>query len=633
MSIDKKIVDLYEKYNKFEFHNLSLLDLSKLEQKLMLLNKNFISLVEANKCSKEQKLINFYITNIYKKLKEIRLFYLSQLEQLYNVKIDKENFLENHKKQIKKDGIDNFSTKKYFEGKAILDYLNTNITEKIEEEYPETRKMKRHFIIHHGDTNTGKTYKSIIALKNAKTGIYLAPLRLLALEIFQNLNYDNVPCILSTGEEEIQIPFAKHISSTIEKLDIQQEYDVGVIDEAQLIGDEERGKAWTKAILGLKAKEIHLCCSSNVVSLLKKMILSCNDTFEEEVCSRSTKLIFENKLFKFPEDVEEGDSLICFSRKNVLMYARILKEHGISASMLYGRLPPDVRRQQVELFESGKNKVVVSTDAIGMGVNLSIKRVVFLEATKYNGKCEVPLSQSEIRQIAGRAGRYGKYPEGFYITAENQDLIGSAYSTNLPEVKFAYVLPSDTVLTEFPAGNLAERLIAWKNKPSKSYYKKADITEAMFLLEDLYTFAKDKLTINDELKFIFVPFEIRDTELLEYWRECINYYIEKIPFPSPFNIIKEVCGLKEAETYYRKLDMYYAICKIFNQKIDTNKILEEKDKTSKKIMQYLEENKQEMFKRCNCCGAKLPISFKFFICNNCYKEKYKNSTKNKKSLK
>ena len=37
------------------------------------------------------------------------------------------------------------------------------------------------------------------------------------------------------------------------------EYEVAVIDEIQMIGDVERGWAWTRVILGIKAKRIHLC--------------------------------------------------------------------------------------------------------------------------------------------------------------------------------------------------------------------------------------------------------------------------------------------------------------------------------------------------------------------------------------
>jgi hypothetical protein len=44
-------------------------------------------------------------------------------------------------------------------------------------------------------------------------------------------------------------------------------------------------------------------------------------------------------------------------------------------------------------------------DAIGMGLNLNIGRVIFSTVKKYDGGSERFLTPAEIRQIAGRAGR------------------------------------------------------------------------------------------------------------------------------------------------------------------------------------------------------------------------------------
>lgn len=49
--------------------------------------------------------------------------------------------------------------------------------------YPEARQMKRKFIYHHGPTNSGKTYSALLDLEKVESGIYCAPLRLLAWEV------------------------------------------------------------------------------------------------------------------------------------------------------------------------------------------------------------------------------------------------------------------------------------------------------------------------------------------------------------------------------------------------------------------------------------------------------------------
>ena len=68
---------------------------------------------------------------------------------------------------------------------------------------------KRLFDCYLGNTNSGKTYTALEKVKqvlkdNPNANIaYLAPLRLLALEIYEKLNSENIPCSLMTGEEEI----------------------------------------------------------------------------------------------------------------------------------------------------------------------------------------------------------------------------------------------------------------------------------------------------------------------------------------------------------------------------------------------------------------------------------------------
>ena len=59
--------------------------------------------------------------------------------------------------------------------------------------------MIRNIHFHFGPTNSGKTRAALEDLKKAKTGIYCAPLRLLAWEISENLLNNGVPCNLITG--------------------------------------------------------------------------------------------------------------------------------------------------------------------------------------------------------------------------------------------------------------------------------------------------------------------------------------------------------------------------------------------------------------------------------------------------
>ena len=99
-----------------------------------------------------------------------------------------------------------------------------------------------------GPTNSGKTYQALKRLAGADGtrggGIYCGPLRLLALEIYEKLNKEGVTTNLITGQEKRLIPFATHLSCTVETVPIDTDFDVAVIDEIQMIGDAQRGASW-----------------------------------------------------------------------------------------------------------------------------------------------------------------------------------------------------------------------------------------------------------------------------------------------------------------------------------------------------------------------------------------------------
>lgn len=48
-----------------------------------------------------------------------------------------------------------------------------------------------------------------------------------------------------TGQEKREVPFATHVSCTIEMASTENEYEVAVIDEIQMLADEQRGPSWT----------------------------------------------------------------------------------------------------------------------------------------------------------------------------------------------------------------------------------------------------------------------------------------------------------------------------------------------------------------------------------------------------
>ena len=47
-----------------------------------------------------------------------------------------------------------------------------------------------------------------------------------------------------------------------------------------MLGDLQRGWSWTRALLGIAAKEIHVCGEETAIDLVENLLLSTGDSFE-----------------------------------------------------------------------------------------------------------------------------------------------------------------------------------------------------------------------------------------------------------------------------------------------------------------------------------------------------------------
>jgi ATP-dependent RNA helicase SUPV3L1/SUV3 len=95
-----------------------------------------------------------------------------------------------------------------------------------------------------------------------------------------------------------------------------------------------------------------------------------------------------------------------------------------------------------------------------MGLNMPIKRVVFLETAKFDGKERRLLKQGEIRQIAGRAGRYGIYNEGLVTSEIDRKRIKAALTHESLDITKAVMAFPETLLGI--DSSLLEILSQWK---------------------------------------------------------------------------------------------------------------------------------------------------------------------------
>ncbi len=239
--------------------------------------------------------------------------------------------------------------------------------------YPATRTIQRKFVMHVGPTNSGKTYQALKRLEQADSGIYAGPLRLLAHEVFTRLNAKGKKCDLITGDEKNEQEGAGLKSCTVEMVPLNVDVDVAVIDEIQMIGHRERGWAWTQALLGLKAKEIHLCGEERSVPLVRELVASMGDKLEINTYERLSPLETSPSLRGRLANLRKGDCVVVFSVVGIHAMKRdIEKATQKRVAIVYGSLPPEIRAQQAKLFNDPENDYdfLVASDAIGMGLNL-----------------------------------------------------------------------------------------------------------------------------------------------------------------------------------------------------------------------------------------------------------------------
>ena len=294
--------------------------------------------------------------------------------------------------------------------------------------YPVARSLKRKIIYHAGPTNSGKTFNALQALQGAESGVYAAPLRLLAVEVYDALNAGGTFCHLITGQERREVPGALHTACTVEMVSLTHRVDVAVLDEVQMIGDKHRGFAWSRALLGLPANEVHVCGDISALELVEWMAEQTGE--EVEVCryDRFTPLKTEGAGLDSYTEVRPGDCVVAFSRRDI--YAIKAEIEGTTphrCCVVYGALPPEVRRRQARLFNDPNNgyTVMVASDAVGMGLNLNIGRIIFNSLHKFEEGRRVMVPPSAVKQIAGRAGRRSsQFSEGKATTLNRP---GAAY--------------------------------------------------------------------------------------------------------------------------------------------------------------------------------------------------------------
>ncbi|KQK13243.1 ATP-dependent RNA helicase SUV3, mitochondrial [Brachypodium distachyon] len=472
--------------------------------------------------------------------------------------------------------------------------------------YPNAREKKRKVFLHVGPTNSGKTHNALKRLEASSSGVYCGPLRLLAREVAKRLNNADVPCNLITGQEREEIEGAKHSSVTVEIADVTTEYQCAVIDEIQMIGCKTRGFSFTRALLGLCSDELHVCGDPAAVPIIQRMLEPTGDVVTVQYYERLSPLVpLKSTLGSF-SNIKEGDCMVTFSRREIYKLKKKIEMEGKHlCSVVYGSLPPETRTKQATMFndEASELNVLVASDAIGMGLNLNISRIIFSTLEKFDGVRMRELTVPEIKQIAGRAGRYGsKFPVGEVtcLHAEDLPLLHSSLKLPSPIIERAGLFPTFDLLSVYSRLHgtdffhpILERFLE-KAKLSPDYFIAdcEDMLKVAAIVDEL------PLGLYDKYIFCLSPVDVRDDISTQGLIQFAGNYAKKgtVRLKERFTsgtlrVPKTHNQLKELESVHKVLELYVWLGYRFEDSFpDRELAASQKSICSMLIEEYLERS-------------------------------------------
>ena len=98
-----------------------------------------------------------------------------------------------------------------------------------------------------------------------------------------------------------------------------------------------------------------------------------------------------------PADDRSGAIVFCATRRQTQKTAEFLQAKGVQAEYFHAGLSPEIKKNVQDSFISGQLRVIVATNAFGMGIDKSDVRLVV--------HADIPGSLENYLQEAGRAGR------------------------------------------------------------------------------------------------------------------------------------------------------------------------------------------------------------------------------------
>ncbi|NBV14857.1 MAG: ATP-dependent DNA helicase RecG, partial [Sphingobacteriia bacterium] len=290
-----------------------------------------------------------------------------------------------------------------------------------------------------GDVGSGKTMVAflsiLIALDNSTQAAFMAPTEILADQHYRNiLKYSEplgigvelltgkVPAKarkillekLATGESQILIGTHAILEDPV----VFQNLGLTIIDEQHKFGVAQRARLWSKGKLFphnmvMTATPIPRTLAMTVYGDLEVSVIDELPPGRKPVRTKVVRTSKRPEVYSFVrQQLSEGRQiyivypLVAESEKSDLQAATEGWEYiqgvfpEVKVGLVYGKLKPLEKENEMQRFKSGETRILVSTTVIEVGVDVPNSTVMIIENAERFGL-------SQLHQLRGRVGRGG----------------------------------------------------------------------------------------------------------------------------------------------------------------------------------------------------------------------------------